>query len=129
MKDRTRHIWTTLLTAIVLLVIGVQGLPVPCQRMADVHAACETACNECPPSCTCHTHPLVVESEATCVAHCRPAPHTPVVPDFALPVARPPAVLATVFALEGPPPSALRTPWIGHLTASQPAAPYRPPLV
>ena len=129
MKDRTRHLWTTLLTAIVLLVMGVQGLPVPCQRMADLRAGCETACNACPPSCTCHTHPLAVEPEETCAAHCRPAQREPIAPDFALPVSRPPAALATVFAMVIPRPSQLRTAWIANLASCLPAPPYRPPLV
>jgi hypothetical protein len=54
MRQWVHHIWLVLLTGMLVLGIGLRGLPAPCQNGLCGTGGCATSATPCPPSCTCH---------------------------------------------------------------------------
>lgn len=54
MRHVVRYIGVLLLTGMLVLGIGLRGLPAPCQNGHCGPGGCATSAHPCPPSCTCH---------------------------------------------------------------------------
>jgi hypothetical protein len=54
MRHLVKQFWVILLTGMLVLGIGLQGLPAPCQNGHCGSGGCATSATPCPSSCTCH---------------------------------------------------------------------------
>lgn len=90
-----RQLRVSLLSILIVLGMGLQALPVPCQS-SQCGTTCAISCTHCPPSCTCHLAP---RDDGAATLHCGGGIATADVPDLALPKAPMPAALSAAPAL------------------------------
>jgi hypothetical protein len=81
MRQWVHHIWLVLLTGMLVLGIGLRGLPAPCQNGLCGTGGCATSATPCPPSCTCHWS-RGPDGDVCChpASHGQHAHHDPAVP-------------------------------------------------